>query len=314
MKTLLLRFSSAGDILLSAGVIKALKKEKNDEVHILVKEKFKEAAQLAGADRVITVDFSGGFSSLKKTAGELSAAGYDMTVDLQGNLRSFIIMSLLKCGTKKRVKKQGLKRRLSVVFKWFLKSIKPVGSYYAEAAGVMAQVGESKKMQPGGTVVLHAGAMWPNKRWPYMAELTEKLAKLEHVKSVIITGVKDEVEKEGELLYIKSGKIINMIGKTGFKDLAALIEKASLFIGNDTAAAHLASLYRVPAVVFLGPTVESFGFVTNERFTVIQKDLGCRPCHLHGGKKCPAGTFECMKGISAEEAFGAAVKILDGVK
>lgn len=314
MKVLLIRFSSAGDILLCADSVKALKKEKKAEVHMLVKQKFMEAAQLTDADTVKTVDFSGGFSALKMAADKLSAENYDMAVDLQGNLRSFIIMSLMKCAVKKSVKKYGIKRRLTVVFKWFLKKIMPISTLYTNAAGIAPVIPGNKKARAGGIVVLHAGAMWKNKRWPYMAELAEKLTKLKAVKRVIITGVKDEVEKDGELLYIKSGKIKNMIGKTGFKELAGIIEKASLFIGNDTAAAHLASLYGVPAIVFLGPTVESFGFVTPERFTVIQKDLGCRPCHLHGGKICPVGSFECMKGISVREAFGAVLKILNGVK
>lgn len=314
MKVLLIRLSSAGDILLCEAAAGGLKEQKGAEVHILVKKKFAQAAELTGADRVIPIEFKGGLSEIFLLGAELTAEKYDMVVDLQANVRSMLLCSLIKCPVKRRVKKEGLKRRLAVMFKWFLKGGATVKERYMEAAGVKPLNKERRRKTGSGVVVLHAGAMWANKRWPYMAELAEKLVKLRKVKKIVITGVKDEVEKGDKLLYIKSKGISLMLGRTDFKGLAGIIKGASLFIGNDTAAAHIAALYSVAAIVFLGPTVSSFGFVNNEDFTVLERDLGCRPCHLHGGKSCPAGHFECMRRISAEDALKAAEKILSGVR
>ncbi len=314
MKVLLIRLGSAGDILLCAGAVKALKEQKGAGVHILVKKKFAQAAELTGADRVIPFEFKGGISEIVSLAGALSAEKYDMIVDMQSNVRSLFLCAVIKCPVKRRIKKEGVKRRFSLLFKWFLKGGAPVKARYLEAAAVNPPLQEKRRIKKSGIVVLHAGAMWKNKRWPYMAELAKKLVKLKKVKRVVITGVKDEVEKGDELLYIKSKGISLMLGKTDFKRLAGIIKGASLFIGNDTAAAHIAALYSVPAVVFLGPTVVSFGFVNKEDFVVLEKDLGCRPCHLHGGKKCPVGHFECMRSISTKEALKAAEKILSGVR
>jgi heptosyltransferase-2 len=38
---------------------------------------------------------------------------------------------------------------------------------------------------------------------------------------------------------------------------------------------------------------------------VIEKDLPCRPCSLHGANRCPLDHFQCMKLISPEEVFEA---------
>lgn len=40
------------------------------------------------------------------------------------------------------------------------------------------------------------------------------------------------------------------------------------------------------------------------------KDLPCRPCALHGGRKCPLGHFKCMKDILPNRVFDNAKEML----
>jgi heptosyltransferase-2 len=102
-----------------------------------------------------------------------------------------------------------------------------------------------------------------------------------------------------------------MIGQTDFLGLLKEISSADVFVGNDTAAAHAARLYGKPALVFLGPTVKAFGFVTEKDFIIMEnEELMCRPCHLHGGDTCPIGSFDCMKSIPASFAAGIIKKII----
>ena len=101
-----------------------------------------------------------------------------------------------------------------------------------------------------------------------------------------------------------------MIGKTDFSALLKVIKSADVFIGNDTAAAHAASLFGLKCFVFLGPTVRQFGFITEKDFTVIEdRQLLCRPCHIHGGDSCPIGTFECMKNLRPGAAADEIIKL-----
>jgi heptosyltransferase-2 len=74
---------------------------------------------------------------------------------------------------------------------------------------------------------------------------------------------------------------------------------------------HLAVAMKTPVVAIFGATVPSFGFGPyGEKDVVVQiEGLPCRPCSIHGGDKCPIGTFECMVKISAEMVFAKIVQL-----
>lgn len=315
MKILLVRFSSAGDVLISAELIKKLKKS-GHVVHFLTKDKFKEAAKAAGAAEIFTPKLENPADYFAAAAG-LGAEKYGAVIDLHGTFRSIAMTALIKAGKKAYYSKNTLRRRLMAAFKWFLggKIISVSGQYVRTAskaveiqAGVSGKAGSKKKIKH---ILVHAGARWGLKRWPYFAELAKALAGQKGV-LVTVTGVKDEVENYSELIYHKHRNIRDLTGKTSFKQLLSEIKKAGLFIGNDTAAAHAAKLFGVPAVIILGPTVKEFGFITEDDFEIIE-DAGllCRPCHVHGGEICPTGGFECMKSIKPAEVLAVVRKYLN---
>jgi ADP-heptose:LPS heptosyltransferase len=312
VKVLLVRFSSAGDILLMARLIAALKRA-GHAVHVLTKPGFKQAASAAGASKVLAYGING-LRSLMSAASALSKEGYGAVVDLHGTIRSVLVTALVRAGKKAYYSKKTLARRLMVIFKWFLGGeITPVWQRYfkttRKALPVEIPGAAAAKKKKAENVVIHTGAKWPLKRWPYFEELALALAK--KGLKVTVTGVKDEVENYSGLAYNKIRDIRDLTGKTDFSGLLSVIKKAGLFIGNDTAAAHAALMYGVPAVVIMGPTVQEFGFVTSRDVHVIEKKgMLCRPCHVHGGGRCPINGFYCMKDISAAEAAAQVLKII----
>jgi len=318
MKILIIRFSSAGDIIIAARAIKALKKTyKNPEILFATKASYSSLVDIMPVKKSFLFEFMGNtikdIGALLNAAKEINSEKIDCVVDLQNNIRSRILSFLVKAKKKVVYKKDTIKRRFSVLLKWFLKPRKSVFDNYIDAlekaAGIINKTEKKGNMAKGKSVLIHVGAKWILKRWPYFVELINKLKKEKKYK-ITITGMQDEVENSREMLYIKGSNIKNLIGKTGFKDVIQLIKESSLFIGNDTAIAHLARHYNIPAIVFLGPTVQSFGFITGSDFEVIEKDLNCRPCHLHGGNSCPTGEFECMKSLPAKNAVTIAKQIL----
>jgi ADP-heptose:LPS heptosyltransferase len=311
-KALVIRLSSAGDILITNKLIAGLK-QSGYQVHLLCKEKFSQAGMAAGADRVIKYP-----SSMLSAASILSRENYDAVVDLQDNLRSFLLKVLVKSGYTKVYNKDTVRRRLMVLFKWFLKDTKSVSEKYLEAAAgltpgdnaVKKKSKSSLRKKPVINVLIHDGARWKNKRWPYFKELVKGLLKLKKVR-VTLTGVKDEVDNYSPLLYHKDRRVRDLTGKTDFTGLLKEIRGADVFVGNDTAAAHAARLYEKPALIFLGPTVQAFGFITEKDFIIMEnRELMCRPCDLHGGDKCPIGSFDCMKSIPPSEALQKIKKII----
>lgn len=324
MKILLIRLSSTGDIILVAPLIKFIKYNiRGCKVDLLVKDKFKKVAQLIGADKVLRIKACSSFIdeifSLNKTIKHINNEKYNIVIDLHSNFRTFFIMFFLNAKIKTVIKKDILKRRLMVLFKWFLRKNKFIEEKYLEAvkfalsgAGIKKTIDPvklRKKTKNSKNIVIHTGARWKLKRWPYFFELIQNISKIKGVK-IFVTGIKEEIEKNEKLLYIKGDRIINLINKTTFENLVLKIKNADFFIGNDTAAAHIARLYNVPAIVILGPTVSQFGFINDKDFIIIEKKLSCRPCNLHGGNVCPIGSFECMKDINPDFVFARIKKLL----
>ncbi len=321
MKVLLIRFSSVGDILLLNDAIKFLKAQgKNTEIFLLTKYIYKDIADIFGIN-CITLKKSNGFfdtiKNLKKLVDHINEKKIDAIFDFQNNIKSRLILFWVKVNNKFVFNKKTIKRRFMVLFKWFLNEKESIAERYLKLVAYAFKCHKeniqidkksinNKKIK---TIVIHPGAKWKLKRWPYYSELIRLLRNLKDIK-VILIGLKEEVEKKDDLLYIKGRNIINRIGQTDLKDLYKIIQKSDFFIGNDTMVSHMAAISNVPGIVLMGPTVKSFGFISEKKFFVIEKDIVCRPCHLHGGNNCPIETFNCMKDISPEYVYKYFFKIL----
>jgi heptosyltransferase-2 len=72
---------------------------------------------------------------------------------------------------------------------------------------------------------------------------------------------------------------------------------------NDSAPLHLGMAANIQVFAIFGPTVPEFGFAPfGQRSKIFEnKDLACRPCAIHGSKKCPIKTFDCMINLKPNE-------------
>ena len=67
---------------------------------------------------------------------------------------------------------------------------------------------------------------------------------------------------------------------------------------NDSAPMHFASAMNAPVTAIYCSTVPEFGFgPLSDNSTIIEtgEKLECRPCGLHGRKKCPKQHFKCSE-------------------
>ncbi|MCE1168306.1 MAG: glycosyltransferase family 9 protein [Sphingobacteriia bacterium] len=93
---------------------------------------------------------------------------------------------------------------------------------------------------------------------------------------------------------------LNLAGKLSLLETAALMRDAQRNLVNDSAPMHLAGSVNGPISVIFCSTVERFGFgpLSNDSIVIqTERKLKCRPCGLHGHKKCPKGDFECAYSI-----------------
>ncbi len=168
---------------------------------------------------------------------------------------------------------------------------------------------EGKKL-----VGIHAGSAWPTKCWPqeYFVELISKLQTELGVQCVLVGGGKQDTDLGEKICQLAQGHAASLCGKTSLADLMALMKHLSLFITNDSGPMHIATAFDVPTLAIFGPTTRELGFFPyGQGHRVLEvRDLPCRPCALHGGKKCPLGHFKCMKDITPEEVFKNAKEML----
>jgi len=89
--------------------------------------------------------------------------------------------------------------------------------------------------------------------------------------------------------------IENLSGKLSLLESCALMQDAEMNYVNDSAPLHLASSVNAPVTAFFCSTVPEFGFgPLSDNSQIFQvSGLKCRPCGLHGHKKCPEGHFKC---------------------
>jgi heptosyltransferase-2 len=150
-------------------------------------------------------------------------------------------------------------------------------------------------------VALAPGSMWNTKRWPqeYFAELGRLLA-LEG-NTIVLVGSRDDAPLcEAIADSVPSARIVNIAGRCSLLESAEAIRRCRIIVTNDSAPMHLGVAVGTPVVAIFGATDPKFGFAPSGRFdTVIETHgLSCRPCSIHGGARCPVGTFECMRAIS----------------
>ncbi|GBE30228.1 MAG TPA: lipopolysaccharide heptosyltransferase II [Bacteroidetes bacterium] len=180
-----------------------------------------------------------------------------------------------------------------------------------EVAGWMDKVG----LSPGKRLIIYApGSVWATKRWDesHWTELLRRVGEDESLVSVMVGGPED-AELCGRICQRSDCGAYNAAGELSILGSATLIELADLLITGDTAPLHLAQAVRTPTLAIFGPTVPEYGFApTGENDAIIGLELPCRPCAIHGGRECPLGHHDCMKGLSAEAVLRVAQKMLNG--
>jgi heptosyltransferase-2 len=99
-------------------------------------------------------------------------------------------------------------------------------------------------------------------------------------------------------------RVVNLAGKLGFLESAALQEGAIMSYVNDSAPMHFASAMNAPVTAVYCSTLPAFGFgpLSDKSYIVeIKEKLPCRPCGLHGRKACPLKHFDCAMKITDEQ-------------
>ena len=176
------------------------------------------------------------------------------------------------------------------------------------AERLLAKVPAGKRL-----VGFHPGSIWPTKRWPEerFAALMRRMSEEAGIYPVLIGG-KDDRELAARIASAAGVPVLDLVGQTSLAELIAVMSRLSLFVTNDSGPMHVATASGVPTLAFFGPTTKELGFFPyGSEHKVLEVELACRPCGLHGAKACPEGHFLCMNLISVDWAFRSAVTMME---
>ncbi len=167
----------------------------------------------------------------------------------------------------------------------------------------------------GACIGLHPGSVWPTKRWPaqYFAQVADMAA--EQGLRVIIFGGPGEEKTAQEVIDATRTQtrsaLLNMAGKLNLQELASFISRLDAYLTNDSGPMHISWILGTPTVALFGPTVKELGFFPRGPHTrVLQTEVDCRPCGLHGGRTCRPGHHRCMREITPQLAWNTMQNIM----
>jgi heptosyltransferase-2 len=177
-----------------------------------------------------------------------------------------------------------------------------------EAATIFSRLG--RRSEPPPFVGLAPGSIWPTKQWPEEHWIT--LAGWFARAGFAVVWIGGEADRARcEELVERSGTGIVAAGELSWSGTAALLTQAHLLVANDSAPVHLAGSVGCPTVVLFGPTVPGFGFGPLGAGSLsLGMRLGCRPCRLHGGERCPEGHFRCLRDLSPALVLDTSVEVI----
>ncbi|MBU1706752.1 lipopolysaccharide heptosyltransferase II [bacterium] len=337
-RILVLRFSSFGDILLTAPALRALRSRfPKARIDFLCSSIYAElAAALPGVDNVLEFDKSKGFRHLFTWLLRLCRTRYSLLIDLQNSLRSVFLRLFTFPVLWTKSRRYRFRRFILIRLKKNLyPGILPIPLRYMSALesfgceddgrGLELHISEAraetlqKQFQSRGVdfrraVVLCPGARHDTKRWPREKWVDLARSLLNKDFQVLFLGSADEQSLIRTLAdEIGDERVFSFTDLT-FIEAAVLTKSARCLVSNDSGTMHLAAAVQTPVVALFGPTVEEFGFFPfRANAEVLHKELYCRPCSAMGTESCPEEHFKCMLDISVDEVFKAVLRRVESV-
>lgn len=154
-------------------------------------------------------------------------------------------------------------------------------------------------------IVLHVGAGTEAKRWPvpFWRELAGRLI-VEHGRQVVLVGGPGDRIIARELVGRAPWPgLSDWTGRLTLVELAALLERAELFVGADSGPAHLAAAVGTPVVVLFSGTNNPRQWRPHgDEVTVLRRVVACSPCHR---QRCPLADHPCMSGLRPAAVLAA---------
>ena len=94
----------------------------------------------------------------------------------------------------------------------------------------------------------------------------------------------------------------NLAGEYSIPETVEVLKNCDLIISNDSAPAHMGVAAGIKVYTIYCSTVPAFGFYPygEKDKSIGLDDLRCKPCGIHGYKKCPESHFNCGNNLTPQ--------------
>lgn len=249
---LLVSLSCVGDAVMTTPVLQSLHKHYPEAKIDLVSDR--RSAEIYRhcpyVRRIILKDKSRFLRGSWAVLGEARQRRYDLVVDLRTAFMAHF------CKTRQRLTKWGAHAYGPHAVEKLMGVIRPVhGEKPIPDAKVWVSEAETARadsllssLPPGKWLAMSPGNPNPKKRWKpaYHAALANAL--MPQISGVILDGgpaERADAEAVAEQLEVP---YVNVAGETGLLDAAAILQRASLFVGSDSGPGHMAAAMSTPTL------------------------------------------------------------------
>lgn len=313
-KILVNTLSNIGDVILSTPVLMSLKKQfPHQKMNVIVGPRGQGI--LEGSrfiDRLIPYDKQAPLGEKIRFLKEIRKDRYEVVVDLKNSAIPFLVSSRRRSPVLRFFKEVTARQKHLEILKWMNLETEEIPRFDFFGENEEKSIEEKLKVfgidPSAGWIVLVPLAASEVKSWPLdsFQKLVEGLLS-ETGHTLLLAGTAKEKELLEPLTALNPQRVFNFAGKTSLRELAALIAKSELLVGNDSAAAQLGFEMNHPSVVLFGPTDPKKFARQGPNFRLLQEKLPCVPCEK---AQCHLERRACMLDLSSEKVLGACLELL----
>ena len=159
-----------------------------------------------------------------------------------------------------------------------------------------------------------AGEFSSARIWPleHYEELADQLVAAGH--ELVVLGGTDAISAGEQIVdHIGAPNARSIAGQTSLNELALVLKRAAIVVGNDSFPAHLAAAVGTPALALFGPSNPAAWAPRSARSRALTLDLPCSPCLYTGyrlGRRAGCPARSCLTQITPAVALERTLEML----
>lgn len=180
----------------------------------------------------------------------------------------------------------------------------------AFAANALDPLGPARRI-----LVVHPSGGRRIKQWPpeRLARAAADLARQTEARLVVTGSPADRAIVEVFRSALPPGtSVLDLTGRLDLVQLAAVLQRADLFLGCDSGPMHLAAAVGTPVLAVFGPSSPVRWGPMAPLTAAVRADLPCSPCNRvrRPPQRCRDRVPECLEAVTVEDVVRTGVRLL----